>query len=64
MGQICNFGAFFKSHMPNPSSTPQTTMHTCIQNLFQVSTLYKVGEGVGGEGELQDIIYPEGTTVL
>lgn len=34
-------------------------MDTCIQNLFQVSTLYKVGEGVGGEGELQDIIQKE-----
>ena len=34
-------------------------MDTCIQNLFQVSTLYKVGEGVGGEGELQDTIQKE-----
>ena len=45
MGQICTFGAFFKSHMPDPSPTPQATMNTGIQNLFQVSTLFNVGRG-------------------
>ena len=31
---IC--GAFFNSHMPSPSPTPQTTLDACIQNFFRV----------------------------
>ena len=44
-GQICNCGAFFNLHMPNPFPlpTPQTTVDTCIQNFSRFSTLYRVG---------------------
>ena len=30
---------------PTPPLTPQTMLDACIQNFFQVSTLYRVGEG-------------------
>ena len=36
---------------PTPPLTPQTMFDACIQNFFQVSTLYRVG---GGGGELQE----------
>ena len=57
-GTNLHFGGFFKSHMPDPSPTPQATMNTGIQNLFQVSTLYNVGRGRTVR------YYPKGTTVL
>ena len=43
----------FSIHIgPTPPLTPQTMLDECIQNLFPVSTLYRVGGG--GEGELQE----------
>ena len=39
----------FPSHTgPDPSLPPQTMLDACIQNLFRVSTLYRVGWGGGG----------------
>ena len=38
-------GCFPIHGRPTPPLTPQTTLDACIQNFFQVSTLYRVGGG-------------------
>ena len=44
-GHFCVSGAFPIHTGPTPSLTPQTMLHTCIQNFFRVSNLYRVWGG-------------------
>ena len=45
LGTLLHFWAFPILTGPTPPLTPQTMLDACIQNFFQVSTLYRVGGG-------------------
>ena len=55
------FLGHFPIHMcPIPSLTPQTMLDVCIQNFFQVSTLYGLEEGQNNEENFEKVALSQG----
>ena len=61
LGTLAFLGRFPIYTGPTPPLTLQTKLDACIQNLFRVSTLYRVGEGELQENFEKDALFYEGT---
>ena len=61
LGTLAFLGRFPVYTGPTPPLTLQTKLDACIQNLFRVSTLFRVGEGELQENFEKDALFYEGT---